>query len=272
MLCLLNRTSYQMLQDLHTRTSNEHPRRTFIQAPQMQSIFKISMQDLLGRISTGSPQDLLTRICARSCKDPWGDVAKISWKSSQGIVQDLGSDLHARTSRRISQPRNQGRNFCKILIQEPPTSIREELSYKHPKRQASSRSSLQQPLIHGIWKIFMQGHNGLYKALVKIFIREGSPRNSCCRELIRTLFWKLWEAASMSIAPLREQSDMHNKVTAGLREQYQHSHRESDPTCTKSQKRLREHILECHHAHSTRHEKWPLKIPKTCQKNVLPRF
>ena len=44
------------------------PEKTFIQAP-VQSIFKIAMQGPVRMISTGSPQDLLTRISHRSCKD-----------------------------------------------------------------------------------------------------------------------------------------------------------------------------------------------------------
>lgn len=43
-----------MLQDLHTRTSYEHHRRTSIQAPLKQNIFKIFMQGL----ATGFNLDL----------------------------------------------------------------------------------------------------------------------------------------------------------------------------------------------------------------------
>ena len=52
----------RILQDLHTRTSYKHPRRTCIQAWLMHSIFKILMQgplkEVLNRISTGSSQIL----------------------------------------------------------------------------------------------------------------------------------------------------------------------------------------------------------------------
>jgi len=38
-------------------------------------------KDLLKRISTGSPQDLQTRTCTRSCKD--------TWRISPGALQEL---------------------------------------------------------------------------------------------------------------------------------------------------------------------------------------
>ena len=65
--------------------------------------------DLLRRISAGSPQDLLTRIWARSCKDterisqgPLQELLTRTWTRSckglfaQGIVKNLEQDLHAR--------------------------------------------------------------------------------------------------------------------------------------------------------------------------------
>ena len=70
-------------------------------------------------------------------------------------------------------------------MQEPPKSILEQLSNKHPKKgRASSRSSFQGTLIHGICNIFLQGplggfqqdlhkiFKGLCKILIKSFIRR----------------------------------------------------------------------------------------------------
>ena len=141
------------IEDL-TRSSYKNFRwasqKNFIEAP-MHRVFKILMQGPpLRRVSTGSPQDLLTRSCTRSSctvRTPGGFHKDLFKSSAKGPVQDhakasdsmsLGypQDLHARASKRISQDR-QKRIFCcwsgsyKISIQEPPTSLPQELSYTH---------------------------------------------------------------------------------------------------------------------------------------------
>ena len=79
---------------------------------------KSSCKELLEWILPGSPQDLLIRTCARSCKELLGDASSIFTRSSdkdlhkimqgpptgchqdlrsscsQGPLQDLGQDLH----------------------------------------------------------------------------------------------------------------------------------------------------------------------------------
>ena len=105
----LYRSISRSSQNLHTRTSYEHPRRTFIQAP-TQRIFKISMQGPLeedvDRISTrSSHKDLckimhgdlvnFTRTCSRalrktgtrSCKGLWQQATGISRRASHKDLQ-----------------------------------------------------------------------------------------------------------------------------------------------------------------------------------------
>ena len=95
----------RVLQDLETRTSQEHPRRASIQAPLRYGICKILFQGPLGKdltISTrpsdkglckimlgplmgtspGSQQDLLIRTCAR----PRKDSSRLSAGSSQDLL------------------------------------------------------------------------------------------------------------------------------------------------------------------------------------------
>ena len=112
---------WRISQDLHTRTSCEHPRRNFIQAP-MQKIFKILMQGPLeedfNRISTrsfqkvpdhvrtprGFHQDLFKSVS----QGPAQDHAKASESISLGSLENLRArnckgleqDLHARTPKR----------------------------------------------------------------------------------------------------------------------------------------------------------------------------
>ena len=111
-----------ILEDLHTKTSYEHPRSTFKQAPLMQSILDLNAwtsaggfeqdlnkifsqgpahvmqghpEDFTSRSSRkglykimqdsfppGSPQDLLIRSCTRACKD-------LAGRTSPGSPQDL---------------------------------------------------------------------------------------------------------------------------------------------------------------------------------------
>ena len=64
-------------------------------------------------------------------------------------MKDLDQDLHARTTKRISQDRHKRTCCCwsgsyKILMQEPPKSLPQELF-------------VQAPLRYGICEIFMQG-------------------------------------------------------------------------------------------------------------------
>ena len=104
-------------QDLHTRTSYEHPRRTFIQAP-IQSIFKIlmrgSVEEDFNRISTRSSDKDLHRIMQGPLREEFIRITRFSYKDlykimqgpvtrfhedlhnicSQGSPQDLGQDLH----------------------------------------------------------------------------------------------------------------------------------------------------------------------------------
>ena len=105
-------------QDLHTRTSYEHPRRTFIQAP-IQSIFKIlmrgSVEEDFNRISTRSSDKDLHRIMQGPLREEFIRIStRFSYKDlykimqgpvtrfhedlhnicSQGSPQDLGQDLH----------------------------------------------------------------------------------------------------------------------------------------------------------------------------------
>ena len=122
-------------------------------------------------MSTRSPQDLVTRTCQRSCKDTWrispGPLQELLTKSctrsckkpltafhedlhknfSQGLVKDLGQDLHARTPKRSSQERRKMRESYKILRQEPPKSRAQELSYKHLYDMASPRASCEGLLV-----------------------------------------------------------------------------------------------------------------------------
>ena len=64
------------------------PEELCIQAP-AQRIFKILMRGSFEMISTGFPQDLLTRTCARSCKEHREDLHEDLFKSfSQGPVED----------------------------------------------------------------------------------------------------------------------------------------------------------------------------------------
>jgi hypothetical protein len=97
-----NPFTQKIMQDLHTRTSYEHPKGTVIQAPLLQKIFKILTQGITGR-----PQDLLTRTCTRSCKGLLEDFTRISSRSSHNDRQKgFDQDLHAWTSTRISQDRH----------------------------------------------------------------------------------------------------------------------------------------------------------------------
>ena len=154
---------WRISQDLHTRTSCEHPRRNFIQAP-MQKIFKIFMQGPLeedfNRISARSFQKVPDHVRTPRGfhQDLFKSVSK--WrgqdhvKASVGIVQVLEQKLHARTLKRISQGRHK-RTCCscsgsyKILIQEPPKSLPQELSYKHHASASSSCKDLLERISPG---------------------------------------------------------------------------------------------------------------------------
>ena len=74
------------------------------------------------------PGSLLQEFLKRNCK------------------KDQDQDLHAGAPKRIPQGRHKRtcccrRGSCKILIEEPPKSIPEDLSYKHLSYMASARSS-----------------------------------------------------------------------------------------------------------------------------------
>ena len=110
-----------------------------------QSIFKISMQGPLTWIQRRSPQDLLTRTCARSCEGLSQHFTRISTRSFHKELYKTLTKIFAPgplSPKRISQDRHKRTcccwrgSYCKILIQEPPKSIpEEELSYKHLKKQ-----------------------------------------------------------------------------------------------------------------------------------------
>ena len=112
----------RILQDLETRTSQEHPRRAFIQAPLIHGVCKIFMQgplweDLI-RFATG----LLTRMCTRWCKNvlertsQGEDVSRIFTRSSQkdlckimqrplrGFHQGLHKNSHKHLYKTLSRP------------------------------------------------------------------------------------------------------------------------------------------------------------------------
>ena len=67
-----------------------------------EDVKRSSFKDLLERILPVSPQDLLTRTCARSCRDLCEDVSRIFTKSShtdlykimQGPLTGFHQDLH----------------------------------------------------------------------------------------------------------------------------------------------------------------------------------
>ena len=91
-------------------------------------------KELLGRNLTGRPQDLFK------------DLHKIMHGLPRGFRQDLFkifSQGPARTCRELyesltivmQKPSCCWRGSYKILMQEPPKSILEQLSYKHPKKQ-----------------------------------------------------------------------------------------------------------------------------------------
>ena len=106
------------------------------------------------------------------------DQRTILWKD--GLLEQ---NLHARTPKRISQDRHKRTCCCcwsgsyKILIQEPPMSLRQELSF------------IQAPLRHGTCKLLMQGP--LRKDLTRISTRssvkdlyrimQGPLRKECSR-------------------------------------------------------------------------------------------
>ena len=112
---LLCRSIQRSSQDLHARTSYEHARRNFIQAPKRR-VFKIlhTCKDLLRRISTGSPQDLLTRTCSRSCtrtssRASHKDLHKIMQRPLAAFHKDLHKIfkqkcIKERAPKRILQP------------------------------------------------------------------------------------------------------------------------------------------------------------------------
>ena len=142
-------------QDLHTRTSYRHPRRTFIQAP-THRIIKILMQGPpSGRISTEyristrssqgpapdhvrTPKGFKQDIFKSFSQGPVQDHPKASGSISLGSPQDLRTrickkDLGARESHKIviKGPAAAVARSHQILIQEPPKSLAQELSYKH---------------------------------------------------------------------------------------------------------------------------------------------
>ena len=87
--------------DLHTITSYEYPRKTFIQAP-VQSIVKIAMQ--------GPVEDDFNRISPRSSHKNLAQVMQghLAWRISPRSVQELltsncDQDRHARTPKRNPQ-------------------------------------------------------------------------------------------------------------------------------------------------------------------------
>ena len=107
---------------------------------------RFSRKDLRGTsdsISLGSPQGLLTRTRARSCKDLLEHFIHAYPHKIflQGIVKDTDQDLHP--SKRIAQDRRERTYRRRSFVQEPFMGIPEELKYKHPKDRAPSRSSLQ---------------------------------------------------------------------------------------------------------------------------------
>ena len=124
------------------------------------------MQGHLGdftRISTRSSHKDLYKILQGPLRGFYRHPYKIF---SQGIVKDLDQDLHASTPQRLPHGRHKRPCCCcwresyKILKQEPPKRISEELSYKHLQYMASARSSckdlLERILPGSPHKIFSQ--------------------------------------------------------------------------------------------------------------------
>ena len=165
------------------------------------------------RLSTGFPEDLRTRTCARSSKETYRRFHRNLFKSfSQGTVQehakasdsialyylycarmstrapnkdfvkDLHQDLHARTPTRSSQERHKRKCFCwsgsrKILIQEPPRA-----SIKSFHRSICRTSHLQDR--HAITRISTRSSVEAHKSPMpqtKTSLRD--PRRKLCTSL-----------------------------------------------------------------------------------------
>ena len=210
----LCRSLHRNSQNLHTRTSDQHPTKIFIQAP-MQTVFKILMQGPLedfNSISTwcshkdlhqimqghrtkspGPLQELFTRTCTRSCKGLWHKIF------AQGFVKDLEQDLHA-TPRRISRDCHKRTCCCssgsyKILIQEPPKSLPQalcgicKLLMQGPLSEDLARISTRFP-VKDLYRI-MQMQGPLKEELSRISTRACLRDNlkSKCR---RPRAWEPW--------------------------------------------------------------------------------
>ena len=147
-------------QDLHTRTSKEHPTKNLHINTNADDL-----QDLNARNSWGGCQPDLHKIFSQgpardhAARTPIRFHRDLVKSFSRGLVQnhpktsdsmplesaqdllartceDLDQDLHTRTPKRRSQDRHKRTCGCrggsyKSLIQEPPKSLPQELSYKH---------------------------------------------------------------------------------------------------------------------------------------------
>ena len=137
------------------------------------------MQGPLTWIQRRSPQDLLTRTCARSCKGLSQHFTRISTRSFHKELYKTLTKIFAPgplSPKRISQDRHKRTcccwrgSYCKILIQEPPKSIpEEELSYKHLKKQ-------------GIFQIFIarNSYTSSCKDLLEDFNRIFTKSSRAC--------------------------------------------------------------------------------------------
>ena len=175
-----------ILQDLHARASCGHPRRKkCIQAPQMQSTIKLSMQGrfeqylhkifsqrlaqdcartprgfhwtssrsaqvgprkiMQNEIVLGSPRDPCRGTCTRSCKDYFVDFSEIFTRSSQDLLAGLVQD-HASCTR----SRKEG-----ILDY---TRIATRSSQKDPRKRTSAQGFHQDPPTRSYIKDLYQDH------------------------------------------------------------------------------------------------------------------
>ena len=155
------------------------------------------------RISTGSPPDLLTRACTRSCQDLLEDVTRIPtrsshkdlYKSMQGFCEEgsffwegAGQD-HARTPQRVHH------DLDKIFLQGMVKDLDQ-----HPRVRAPKRSSQDcQKRICCCWRVsYKILRQGPPKSSPEEFLHENFQHMASARSPCPDLLERTWQASPRS--------------------------------------------------------------------------
>ena len=94
-------------------------------------------------ISAGSPQDILTRTCMRSCKDLLEDFGSLQERLTRSCTRlwQFDQDLHARTPKRIQQIVIKRLALLEKIFQDLDTRTSQE----HPRRAKDTSVAILGP-------------------------------------------------------------------------------------------------------------------------------